>query len=54
VPHRARGPIASRYPVHVTLRLREGLPSLRRRAELSAVLGAFGAGCERGGFRLVH
>jgi REP element-mobilizing transposase RayT len=36
------------------MRLRGGLPSLRRRDEHRAVVAAFAAGCERGGFRLVH
>jgi putative transposase len=54
VSHRARPRLGSRFPVHVTLRLREGLPTLRRRAEHGVLVAAFGAGCERGGFRLVH
>ena len=54
VPHRPRAPLASRHPAHVTMRLRAGLPSLRRRRELMTLMRAFGAGCERGGFRLVH
>lgn len=29
VSHRARPPLAARYPVHVTLRLRDGAPNLR-------------------------
>jgi hypothetical protein len=36
------------------MRLRAGLPSLRRRDELRVLMGAFAAGRERGGFRLVH
>jgi len=36
------------------MRLREGLASLRRRDELRVLMGAFGAGREGGGFRLVH
>lgn len=54
VPHRTRAPLASRYPVHVTVRLRRGFPSLRRPRPYSALMRAFGAGRERGGFRLVH
>jgi len=54
VSHRARPRLSSRFPVHVTLRLRRGLPSLRRRAEHRAVVAAFAAGCQRGGFRLVQ
>lgn len=36
------------------MRLRAGLPSLRRRSELDTLMRAFGAGRERRGFRLVH
>ncbi|MHC5066785.1 MAG: transposase, partial [Planctomycetota bacterium] len=38
----------------MTTRLLPGLPSLRRRAEYGAVLGAFAKGCDRFGFRLVE
>ena len=54
VSHRTRARLASCFPVHVTLRLERGLPSLRRRREHRVLLAAFHAGCERGGFRLVH
>ncbi|HVS19419.1 MAG TPA: transposase [Planctomycetota bacterium] len=40
--------------MHVTLRLAEKLPSLRRRATYRVVLAALGGGCERFGMRLVH
>jgi REP element-mobilizing transposase RayT len=36
------------------MRLCGGLPSLRRRDEHRVVVAAFAAGCEQGGFRLVH
>jgi REP element-mobilizing transposase RayT len=36
------------------MRLRGGLPSLRRHRELQTLMRAFGAGSERRGFRLVH
>ncbi|HVS09262.1 MAG TPA: transposase [Planctomycetota bacterium] len=52
VSHRTRAALASRYPVHVTMRLRSGLPSLRRASELRALCAAFEAGSERFGFRL--
>jgi REP element-mobilizing transposase RayT len=39
--------------VHVTQKLRPGLPSLRQRAEIEAVLDALRAGNERPGFRVV-
>ena len=54
VPHRRRGELPQRYPVQVTARLRDGLPSLRGPCAHAVVLGAFRAGCERFGFRLVH
>jgi hypothetical protein len=44
--------------VHVTVKLRQGLPRLRRRSEYSALRAAFHAGCAgvegRGAFRLCH
>jgi REP element-mobilizing transposase RayT len=40
--------------VHVTLRLADGLPSLRKRATYRVLLAALGGGCERFGMRLVH
>jgi len=46
--------LVARNPVHVTVKLREGLPSLRRRAEMTALTAAYRAGYERPGFRLVH
>ena len=54
VSHQRKGRLVARHPVHVTLRLREGLPSLRRRGEYGVLLGAFRSGCERFGFRLIH
>jgi len=54
VPHRPRPALASRFPVHVTLRVRKGLPSLRSRKAYKAVEQALLRGCERQGFRLVH
>jgi len=54
VPHAARPALASRFPVHVTVRLRDGLPHLRK-FELARVLrGAFVRGCVRGRFRICH
>ena len=54
MPHRKKGPLSPRHAVHVTMRLRAGLPSLRRWKEYEVLLGAFRSGCERFGFRLVH
>ncbi len=52
VEHTPRAVLASRFPVHVTVRLRPGLPSLRKQHELRTVRAAFAAGAERFGFRL--
>jgi len=54
VSHREREALASRFPVHVTMKLRAGLPSLRRGRAHAAVLNAFAGVRERAGFRLVH
>ncbi len=54
VSHATRTKLASRFPVHVTMKLRAGLPSLRRRRTRRVLLQAFGGGCERFGFRLVE
>ena len=54
VSHRCRSPLASRFPVHVTTKLRAELPSLRSKGVYAALRAAFAAGCERNGFRLVH
>jgi REP element-mobilizing transposase RayT len=54
VKHRARERFRGARPVHVTLRLRAGLPSLRETAAYRALVGALGAGSERFGLRLIH
>jgi REP element-mobilizing transposase RayT len=54
VEHRPRESFSAGCPVHVTLRLADGLPSLRNRATYGALLAALGAGSERFGMRLVH
>ena len=54
VPRGKRAALASRFPVHVWIRLRDGLRSMRRKAEYRVLRRAFAAGCERFGFRLVH
>ena len=54
VNHVKRPSLASRYPVHVTLRLVEGLPKLRNGKFLRALRRAFAEGAQRFGFRLVH
>jgi hypothetical protein len=52
--HARRAALAARHPVHVTLRLTAGLPSLRRRGALPELVRCFFEGREREGFRLVH
>jgi hypothetical protein len=58
VSHDQRAVLASRFPVHVTVKLQRGLPRLRRRSEYTALRAAFHAGCAgvegRGAFRLCH
>lgn len=54
VPHTQRPAHARRHPLHVTLRLARGLPSLRRPSTLEVVLGVFRALRVRAGFRLVQ
>jgi REP element-mobilizing transposase RayT len=40
--------------MHVTVRVRRGLPSMRRRAEYAALREAFAKTCEGDAFRLLH
>jgi REP element-mobilizing transposase RayT len=57
VDHRERAALASRYPVHITVKLREHLPRLRQKAEYGVLRTAFARGCNRnlaGTFRLCH
>jgi REP element-mobilizing transposase RayT len=57
VDHRERDPLARRFPVHVTLELRSGLPRLRSKPAYETLRAAFAAGCARnlsGAFRLCH
>ena len=54
VSHRSRAPLAARFPAHVTMKLRKGLPRLRNRAEYAALRAAFASGCNRANFRLTH
>jgi len=52
VAHRTRPELKERFPVHVTLRLRRGLPSLRRRRTLAVLHRCFAAGGDKPTFRL--
>jgi REP element-mobilizing transposase RayT len=54
VPHRRRARVRGAEPVHVTLRLRRGLPTLRQKRAYRAIYHAFVKGRRRTGFRLVH
>lgn len=58
VGHDRRAAHSGREPVHVTVKLQQGLPKLRRRAEYAALRLAFAAGCtgvgRTGRFRLCH
>jgi len=54
LPHLRRPELSARHPVHVTLKLRERLPSLRSPAGFAAVFAALQRGGLRQGFRLVH
>src|SRR5262249_31679880 len=52
--HRTRPFLASRFPVHVTLKAVAGAPYLRRGICFRAVRSALAAGKQKPGFRLVH
>ncbi len=54
MPHRPRAAFRERYPLHVTLRLRAGLPSLRRTPPHHVLCGALAKGCEKVGFRVTE
>jgi REP element-mobilizing transposase RayT len=52
--HLARPELSRHHPVHTTLRVSKGCWNLRSRRALLALQGAFEAGRERFGFRLIH
>ncbi len=54
VSHDARLEHGAGHPLHLTVRLRPELPSLRRKDARNAIAGAFHAGRERFGFRLTQ
>ena len=54
VPHSRRDKLSRHHPVHTTVRLTDGLPSLRRQETLAELRTAFRKGAERFGFRLLH
>jgi hypothetical protein len=53
IPHEPREPFPARHPCHVTLKVREGIQSLRSVAVVKEVERTFRR-CDRRGFRLVH
>ncbi len=53
-PHRTRPPLAARFPCHVTLKVRRGIPSLRSVRLVRELERSFTAACEQGRFRVVH
>ena len=53
-PKRRREAFSRWTPAHITLRVRDGIPSLRKPALLAELRNRFAEGCERPGFRLVH
>jgi hypothetical protein len=54
VRHRERERFAARFPCHVTLKIREGLPSLRTKRVVREIEQSLAPACERGSFRIVH
>jgi REP element-mobilizing transposase RayT len=54
VLHRARLPVPVRCPVHVTVRMRPDVPSLRSGRLVRAFRRSLAEACERGEFRVVH
>ena len=54
VPHLRRPALAARHPVHVTMKVRAGLPSLRGAGSFPVVRSALKAARRRLGIRLVH
>ncbi len=54
VSHATREELASRFPVHVTVRLERGLPGLRGKQAYRTLKRAFAAGCDRFGFRMAQ
>jgi REP element-mobilizing transposase RayT len=54
VSHLRRDRLSHRHPVHVTMRVVAGLPSLRHRRVRKPIFRAIAAGAERLGMRLVH
>ena len=54
VPHRARQRLAARYPVHITMKLRRELGSLRTKRKVAVIRRSAAAARARFGARIVH
>jgi hypothetical protein len=54
VPHTARPKLASRYPVHITLDIVDGLPGLRSKRCRGVLCLALADSARRAEFRIVH
>jgi REP element-mobilizing transposase RayT len=52
-PHRPRAPHVARWPVHVTLRARDGIPSLRSTRVFASLRASLSAS-HKSAFRVVH
>ena len=52
--HRQRDRIVARVPVHVTIRLRRGIPTLRQPRFVRRFRTSLSEACVRHGFRVVH
>ena len=54
LPHRARPLLASRFPVHVTMKVVSDLPNLRAKPQLRVIEAAFRAALGHHGLNLAH
>jgi len=54
VHHVRRDPLPRGCPAHVTLKVRPGIPSLRKKRMVREFRRSLRRGCERGEFRVVH
>jgi hypothetical protein len=54
VLHRQREGVVARLPVHVTIRLRRGIPTLRQPRFVRRFRSSLSEACVRHGFRVVH
>jgi REP element-mobilizing transposase RayT len=52
--HRSRTTFGRGHPCHVTIRVRDDVPNLRKKMFVHELERSFASACERGEFRLVH